>query len=342
MGILTFIPIVTLLGGSLLCYLFARVYGKPRFTGLFSLLFLISVLVQILYLYPGAERVGFSLCGTQTFLEANGLAIFLGIVAVGLAMLVAIFDVTHMKHVSSLGRYYALILLMIAGAMGVGLAGDLFNLFVFFEVMSISSYVLVCFEMEAWEPVEAAVKYAIMTCFGSLLAVTGISLIFMYTGSLNLNALPETITAIPPMIAIASALLIIVGFGVKVGVTPLHMWLPDAYQAAPSGISALLSGMTAAAGLVAMIKALAALLPTDVQFGVVLIIFGIISMFWGNLVALVQTDLKRMLAYSSIAHMGYVLTAVGLAFSYLPTAGEYALRGGFFGYIRNSQLVKSS
>jgi proton-translocating NADH-quinone oxidoreductase chain N len=339
MGILTFIPIATLLVGSLLCYLFARIYGKPRFTGLFSLLFLGSALVELLYLYPGAERVSFSLCGAQTFLEANGLAIFLGIVAVGLGMLVAIFDVTHMKNVSGLGRYYALVLLMIAGAVGIGLAGDLFNLFVFFEVMSISSYVLVCFERETWGPVEAAVKYAIMTCFGSLLAVTGISLIFMYTGSLDLNTLPGHIAATPPLIGTASVLLIIVGFGVKVGVTPLHMWLPDAYQAAPSGISALLSGMTGGAGLIAMIKALAVLLPTGVPFGVVLITFGIISMFWGNLVALVQTDLKRMLAYSSIAHTGYVLTAVGLAFNYLPATGEYALRGGFF-HILNHAVMK--
>jgi proton-translocating NADH-quinone oxidoreductase chain N len=339
MGILTFIPIVTLFGGSLLCYPFARIYGKPKFTGLFSLLFLVSALVEILYLYPGAERVSFSLCGAQTFLEANGLAIFLGIVAVGLGILVAIFDVIHMKYFSGLGRYYALILLMIAGAIGIGYAGDLFNLFVFFEVMSISSYVLVSFDAETWEPVEAAVKYAIMTCFGSLLAVTGISLIFMYTGSLNLNTLSGNITAMPPMIAIASVLFIIVGFGVKAGIIPFHMWLPDAYQAAPSGISALLSGITSGAGLVAMVKALAPLLPTGVQFGALLIIVGIISSFWGNLVALVQMDLKRMLAYSSIAHMGYVLTSVGLAFAYLPAAGEYAFRGAFF-HILNHAVMK--
>ena len=339
MNILPFVLIVTLLVGSLSCYLFGRIHPKPKFTGLFSLLFLIGALVELFEFYPGTERVTYSLWGAQTFLEANGLAVFLGVVAVGLGILVAIFDVRHTENFSGIGRYYALVLLMIAGTIGIGFAGDLFNLFVFFEVMAIPSYVLVAFEKEKRQPVEAAIKYTVMSCFGSLLALAGISVIFMYTGSLDLNTLAQGVSNMPSLVAIAAVLLIIVGFGVKVAIVPLHMWLPDAYQVAPSGISALLSGITSGAGLIAMLKALAILLPTGVHSGVVLIIFGIVGMFLGNFVALVQTDLKRMLAYSSIAHMGYILMAIGLGLNYLPVAGEFAFRGAFF-HIMNHAVMK--
>lgn len=338
MNILPFAPIITLLVGALLTYLFGRTYPKPRFTGLISILFLSIVLVELVKLYPGAECVTFSIWGAQTYLEANGLAIFIGIVAVGLGIMVSIFDVSHAAHLPSLGRYYALILLMIAGVIGIAFAGDLFNLFVFFELMAIPSYVLVAFEREKRESVEAAIKYAIMSIFGSLMALGGIAIIFMYTGSLDLNTLAQHTASMDSTMAIAATCLIVAGFGVKVAIVPLHMWLPDAYQAAPSGISALLSGITSGVAVIAMLKSLAILSPTGVSSGVVLIIFGIVSMFVGNFMALVQKDLKRMLAYSSIVQMGYVLMAIGLGLNYLAAAGEYAFTGGLF-HIMNYAVI---
>ena len=339
MNISPLAPIITLLVGALLVYVFGRTSPKPRFTGLISLLVLSIVLVQLLKLYPGAECVTFSVWGAQTYLEANGLAIFIGIVAAGLGILVSIFDVSHVAHLPGLGRYYALILLMIAGVIGIAFAGDLFNLFVFFELMAIPSYVLVAFDRERKESVEAAIKYAIMSIVGSLMALGGISIIFMYTGSLDLNTLAQHTASMGSTMAIVAAGLIIAGFGTKVAIVPLHMWLPDAYQAAPSGISALLSGITSGVAVIAMLKALAILSPTEVSSGVVLIILGIVSMFVGNFMALVQRDLKRMLAYSSIVQMGYVLMAIGLGLNYLAAAGEYAFTGGFF-HIMNHAVMK--
>jgi len=334
-----FAPIVTLLVGALVGYVFGRISPKPRYTGPLSALFLVIVLVEFLGLYPGTGQVTYSLFGSQTYLEANSLAIFLGAIAAVVGILVSLFDTSHMENSAGLGRYYALILLMIAGVVGIGLAADLFNLWVFFELMAIPSYALVAFEKERWEPVEAAIKYAVMSIFGSLMALAGISIIFMYTGSLDLNTLAQNILNLPPMMAIAAAALIIAGFGVKIGMAPLHMWLPDAYQAAPSGISALLSGVTSGAGLIALLKVGAILLPTGVYSGAILMIFGVVSMFVGNFMALVQTDLKRMLAYSSIVHAGYVLLAIGIGFLYLRDAGDYAFRGAFF-HIMNHAVMK--
>jgi proton-translocating NADH-quinone oxidoreductase chain N len=226
---------------------------------------------------------------------------------------------------------------MIAGIVGIGFAGDLFNMFVFFEVMAIPSYVLVAFEKDKWEPIEAAMKYIVMSVFGSLIALLGISIVFMYTGSLDLAVLAQLTAGMDSLKAIGAVGLIIVGFGVKAAIVPLHTWLPDAHSAAPSGISAMLSGVIIEAGLIAMIKALAVL--PGIDSGVVLIIFGIVSMFVGNFIAIVQRDLKRMLAYSSIAQMGYILLGIGLAFAYLSSGGDYGFRGGFL-HILNHAVMK--
>jgi F420H2 dehydrogenase subunit N len=337
MTISLLLPIVTLFVGALVSYLCARLLHKPKYTGFVSLAFLIASGVQISTLYPGSELVTWSIGGAHTYLQANGLAIFLGLVAVGLGALVSIFSVSSMEKYDGLGKYYGLLLIMIAGIVGIGFAGDLFNLFVFFEVMAIPSYVLVAFEKEKWEPIEAAMKYIIMSVFGSLIALLGISLIFMYTGSLDLAILAKLTTNMDSLKAIAAVGLIIIGFGVKAAIVPLHTWLPDAHSAAPSGISAMLSGVIIEAGLIIMIKVLAVI--PGVNSGVVLIIFGIVSMFVGNFIAMVQRDLKRMLAYSSIAQMGYILLGIGVAFAYLSTAGDFGLRGGFF-HILNHAVMK--
>jgi proton-translocating NADH-quinone oxidoreductase chain N len=331
------LPIATLLAGALVSYLCARLLPRPKFTGFVSLLFLIASGVQLSMLYPGSVLLTWSIGGAQTYLQANSLAIFLGLVAVGLGALVSIFSVSYMEKSEGLGRYYALLLIMIAGIVGIGFAGDLFNMFVFFEVMAIPSYVLVAFEKDKWEPIEAAMKYIVMSVFGSLIALLGISMIFMYTGSLDLAVLAQLTADMDSLKAIGAVGLIIIGFGVKAAMVPLHTWLPDAHSAAPSGISAMLSGVIIEAGLIAMIKALAVL--PGINSGVVLIIFGIVSMFVGNFMAIVQRDLKRMLAYSSIAQMGYILLGIGLAFAYLSSGGDYGFRGGFL-HILNHAVMK--
>jgi proton-translocating NADH-quinone oxidoreductase chain N len=337
MSVSPLLPIVTLLVGAIVSYLFARLLPKPKYTGFVSLIFLVISGIELFTLYPGTELITWSIGNAQTYLQANSLAIFLGLVAVGLGALVSLFSIGYMEHSDGLGRYYGLLLIMIAGIVGIGLAGDLFNLFVFFEVMAIPSYVLVAFEKEKWEPIEAAMKYIIMSVFGSLIALMGISIIFMYTGSLELATLAKLTAGMDSLKAIGAVGLIILGFGVKAAIVPLHTWLPDAHSAAPSGISAMLSGIIIESGLITMIKALAVL--PEINSGVVLIIFGIVSMFVGNFMAIVQRDLKRMLAYSSIAQMGYILLGVGLAFAYLSTGGDYGFRGGIF-HILNHAVMK--
>jgi F420H2 dehydrogenase subunit N len=352
-------PIGILLAGSPVVYLVGRASRNKALTGTVAVVALL-LSGYVMYLLtaiqpqelditlPGMEYlVGNEIVtrpveveeGSQFFaaFAANGLATFMAVTSLGLAALVAIFSIGYMER-KNIGKYYALLLLMTAGMVGIGFAGDLFNLFVFFELMSLASFALVAFE-DRWEPVEAGVKYLLLSAMGSMVALLGIVLVFAYTGTLNLAQLEgmSIATLLPGHVMLAIAALFIAGFGVKAAIVPMHTWLPDAHSAAPSGISAMLSGMVISAGLVTMIKALVVL--PAIEMKLILPALAVVTMLVGNLMAWTQKDLKRMLAYSSIAHMGYILAGVGVAFSAPALAGFEGMRGGLY-HILNHAIMK--
>lgn len=346
------LPLAILLAGSVAVYLVGRLTRNKPATGLIALALLVASGLVMYALATSPQLPGVTAeASKETTLvpliaraphlfasfELNGLAIFLAVVAMGLAAVVALFSIGYMPQ-ENIGKFYALLLMMTGGMVGIGLAADLFNLFVMFELMSLSSFILVAFERENWEPVEAGVKYLVMSALGSMVALLGIILIYTYSGSLSLAQLAHTDFIGPRReLAMAIAALFMVGFGVKAAMVPMHTWLPDAHSAAPSGISAMLSGIVISAGLITMIKALTAI--DGLQLGLVLPLFAVITMLVGNLMAWVQTDLKRMLAYSSIAHMGYILVGVGAAFAMPQVAALEGMRGGLF-HILNHAIMK--
>ena len=142
-----------------------------------------------------------------------------------------------------------------------------------------------------------------------MLVLLGIALVFASTGTLDLDEI--RMAAQPSTMLLAAGALFIIGFGVKSALVPLHTWLPDAHSQAPSGISAMLSGVVIEAGLVAMLRALGALHLVTVSWGAAAAGFGAINMLVGNLMALRQTQVKRLLAFSSLSHMGYMLLGFG-------------------------------
>ncbi len=233
-------------------------------------------------------------------------------------------------------KYYALLLLMSAGVLGIGLAQDLFNMYVFFELMSVSAFPLVAFHTGRWGPVRAGIRFAVMSAVGSVTALLGISYIFLYAGTLELAGIGPALEAVPPgtakgIILIAGGLLV-AGFGVKAALVPFHTWLPDAHSEAPSGISAMLSGVVIQAGLIVLVKALMPLsgMETRFTFGLVLAVIAVLTMCTGNLLALRQSDIKRMLACSSIAHMGYILLAFAFGVGLSGTGSELGFVGGLY------------
>jgi proton-translocating NADH-quinone oxidoreductase chain N len=274
-----------------------------------------------------------------SYLRGDALGVFLATVALGLAALVTIYSMRYM-HKIGIGKFYALLLLMTTGIVGVGFASDLFSLYVLFEAMSIASFVLVAFERDEWEPIEAGIKYLTISTAGSLMALLGISMVYMYTNSLDLAIIPALLidrVGTPELLAITA--LLVVGFGVKAALVPMHTWLPDAHSAAPSGISAMLSGIVIQAGLIAMVKSLIAVRAFD--SGLLLPIMAVVTMFVGNLMALRQTDIKRLLAYSSVAQMGYIFMGVGLALGFPTVEGASfdGMRGALY-HILNHAIMK--
>jgi proton-translocating NADH-quinone oxidoreductase chain N len=224
-----------------------------------------------------------------------------------------------------------------AGTMvGLGCANDLFNLWVWFEAMAVTSFLLVAFYREQRGALEAGVKYLVQSAVGSALVLIGIAFVFAQTGTLDLQQVLAAAARPTPPPLLAAGALFLIGFGVKTALVPLHTWLPDAHSQAPSGISAMLSGIVIEAGLVAMLRSLGCLAPVGATWGAMLLAFGALNMVVGNLMALRQTQVKRMFAYSSVSHMGYMLIGFGVAVGYGITNGA---AGGFF-HLMNHAVMK--
>jgi proton-translocating NADH-quinone oxidoreductase chain N len=269
-------------------------------------------------------------------LRMDGVGLVVAGTVLVLTFLVSIFSVPYMRGEDGEEKYYALLVSMAATMVGLGCANDLFNLWVWFEAMAVTSFLLVAFYREQRGALEAGVKYLVQSAVGSAFVLIGIAFVFAQTGTLDLQqVLASAARPTPPQLLAAGALFLI-GFGVKTALVPLHTWLPDAHSQAPSGISAMLSGVVIEAGLIAMLRSLGCLAPASTTWGAMILAFGALNMIVGNLMALRQTQVKRMFAYSSVSHIGYMLVGFGVAVGYGVANGA---AGGFF-HLLNHALMK--
>jgi proton-translocating NADH-quinone oxidoreductase chain N len=267
-------------------------------------------------------------------LRCDGLSLLLAALTLALGTLVLIYSGPYLRGEPGQEKYYASLLALLGVMMGLGCAGDLFNLWVWFEAMAVSSFLLVMFYHEQGDALEAGLKYLAQSAVGSALVLFGVALVLAQTGTLDLLAIQAA--AMPSGTLLAAGALFVIGFGVKVALVPLHTWLPDAHSQAPSGISAMLSGVVIEAGLVALLRALAALAGISTAWGELLMVFGALNMAAGNLLALRQTQVKRLLAYSSLSHVGYMLVGLGIALHVHDVTGA---EGGLF-HLLNHGLMK--
>jgi proton-translocating NADH-quinone oxidoreductase chain N len=196
---------------------------------------------------------------------------------------------------------------------------------------------LVAYHSDRGASLEAGVKYLVQNSVGSMLVLLGIGLVFSQTGTLNLSELKTLIAAgaVQRLPLLAAGALFCIGFGVKIAIVPMHTWLPDAHSQAPSGISAMLSGVVIETGLVALLRSLAVLVDTSAGWGTVLLVFGAVNMLAGNLLALRQTQVKRLLAFSSLSHVGYMLLGLGFAISFGQADGA---QGGAFHLLTHAAM----
>lgn len=266
-------------------------------------------------------------------------------------LLAIIFSLTYLSHEKHHTRYHVFMLFTLAGCLGVFLTGDFLSLFVFFELMSLASYLLVV-HVQTPEAMKAGRLYLYLGVFGGLCLLSGIFLLFHLTGTLEILPLLEKLATLEKRYLIAG--LFITGFGIKAGMVPLHIWLPQAHPVAPSPASALLSGIMIKAGAYGIIRVVNILYaPAAVdssrlweiapggpgELGWMIIWLGTITMFTAALIALFQSNAKRILAYSSISQMGYILMGIGTA-AYLGSGGAIGFAGFSF-HILNHAFFKA-
>jgi formate hydrogenlyase subunit 3/multisubunit Na+/H+ antiporter MnhD subunit len=249
------------------------------------------------------------------WLSADGVSFLLSAMVLSLGTFVVLFSGPYIAGEVGEEKYYAMLLAIVGIMVGLGSARDLFNLWMWFEAMAVSSYLLVAFYREHPTSLEAGMKYLVQSAVGSVLVLLGIALVLGNVGTLDMDQIRSAVVsaASAPLALLLAGALFVIGFGVKVAFVPLHTWLPDAHSQAPSGISAMLSGVVIEAGLIAMLRALSTLGGFSISWGALLLAFGALNMFFGNLMALRQTQIKRMLAYSSLSHIGYILIGLGIA-----------------------------
>jgi NADH-quinone oxidoreductase subunit N len=214
------------------------------------------------------------------------------------------------------GEYYALLLSAAAGMAFFVAASNLMTLFLGLEWFSISLYILCAVAVAHLPSLEAGLKYLIVGSFGSAILLFGSAFVYGATGSLGFAEIAAGADEADRLFFVAGLALIIVGLAFKTSAAPFHMWTPDVYQGAPTPVTAFMSAATKVAALILTVRLLVTAFPQEEElWTIALAVIACISLAWGNIAALVQTDIKRLLAYSSISHAGFLLIpiAVGTA-----------------------------
>jgi NADH-quinone oxidoreductase subunit N len=215
-------------------------------------------------------------------------------------------------------EFHALLLSAATGAVVMSSANDLIVVFLSLEALSIGLYVLAAMQLMRIRSLEAAIKYFVLGAFSSAFFLYGIALVYGATGTTNLVAIRQFLTTTPLLpdseILLIGFALLLVGLGFKVAAAPFHVWAPDVYQGAPSPVSGYMASVAKAAGFAALIRIfVVAFQGYAVDWSPLVGVLAVLTLIAGTVTAVVQTDVKRMLAYSSIAHAGYVLVAVQTA-----------------------------
>ncbi len=299
----------------------------------------LTVFVLILSLYPDVSRgtVVFSLprfIGLGLHFRVDFLGFIFAALSSFIWFLATFYSSEYMRHEQARTRYYVFLLFSLGGCLGVFLTADFFSLFLFFEAMTLFSYALVVHN-QSKEAMAAGRNYLYMGIFGGLCLLGGMIILYSQTGTLTISPGLEaagTLGALRYMLAI----LFFIGFGIKAGAVPLHIWLPQAHPVAPTPASALLSGIMIKTGAYGIIRVFNMLFtPQDGasplweitgEFGYAIIWIGMLTMSVAAVLALSQSHAKRVLAYSSVSQMGYILMGIGAA-AYLGYEGAMGFAG---------------
>jgi NADH-quinone oxidoreductase subunit N len=303
------LPVMIVVGWALLLLVVDLWIPKNR-KGITALLAVVGMAIALGFVLAAS---GSTILGWNNMVVLDGFSSFLQVIFLvsGMAAVALAYDYIQRMQINH-GEFYVLMMFSMAGMMLMSQAYNLLMVFVALELLSIPLYVLVGFARTKLESEEASLKYFLLGAFASGFVLYGTSLVFGATSHLDFVGIAAVVkagNANTVLFLIGSALLL-VGFGFKVAAVPFQMWTPDVYQGAPTPITAFMSVAVKAAGFAALMRVFLVLFPGfSAQLTPILWVMAALTMIVGNVVALAQNNIKRMLAYSAIAHAGYLLMA---------------------------------
>ncbi|WOF16365.1 NADH:ubiquinone oxidoreductase [Methanoplanus sp. FWC-SCC4] len=275
----------------------------------------------------------------------DAMSVFMAISACIVGFAVSLYSITASKKMSGKDSFFALLLLMQVGILGMVCTGDMFNFFVFLEINSLAGAALVASRIDMGVAVEAGLKYAVLSTLGGLLVLFSVGLFYGQYDALNIAVIAQNMQF--GMLDKVALVLLLVALAMKSGAVPMHFWTPDAYSMAPSGITAFLV-VASQASLYGLFRVLFTLYNVTLDYvttGWVIIILGVLSMFIGVTMAIPQKDVKRLMSYHAVSQTGYMLLGVGVGLAVLGDEtmmnafGMTAMQGGLF-HIINHAMYK--
>jgi multicomponent Na+:H+ antiporter subunit D len=273
--------------------------------------------------------------------EVDAFSAFMATITVTIAFVVALYSWKFMEEETGLSKYYTLLLLVTTGMLGMELTGDLFNFFVFLEITSIAAAALVAYRVGKAEAVEAGFKYIMVSAIGALFVLFAIALLYGQYNALNMGVIGQ---ALQYTFLDKIALVVLIGaLAMKAGLVPMHMWLPDSYGSASATVSVVLVTATLASfygvlrivftvfGDVMFTQSATAGFSPNAMYGGLLIALSLLTIFVGVIMALIQTNIKRLIAFTALAEVGYLFLAIGTGLITMDTTvGQLAMTGGVF------------
>ncbi len=274
-------------------------------------------------------------CGLGMRFAADGFGVILAVLTSAIWLVTTLFSKEYMAGERNRNRYYLFVFLTLGATMGIFLSADLFTTFIFFEIMSFTSFVLVIHEEDDFT-IRSAKTYLAVAVIGGLVTLMGLFMMYQLTGTLNMNELSVFMQTQPDKAKFYGiGVLILFGFGAKAGLFPLHIWLPNAYTVAPAPSSALLSCLLTKTGVFGTIVVSCKLFLHDAKWGGLILILGIITMVMGAVLAVFSVNLKRTLACSSMSQIGFIIIAIGMQ-GLLGEHNALAASGTFLHFINHS------
>ncbi|MBU3189292.1 complex I subunit 5 family protein [Clostridium bowmanii] len=299
--------------GSFIGYTIGK--SNEKYRDIFNIVMtaIVFLVTTILYKYVVVQPIEISIpnvMGTGLHLKLDMFRYVFVCLTTMIWFLTTLYSTQYLINHKNRNRYYLFFMLTLASTIGIFISENFLNLFTFFEIMSFTSYALIINDEDDYSH-NAGNTYIIMAVTGGLILLMGLFLLYNSTQTLDISELRVKVSILGN-IKYLIVTLIIIGFGVKAGMVPLHIWLPKAYPAAPTPATVVLSAVLAKTGIFGIILTIEVIMSGDFIISIIILVIGFLNMFIGGILAMMQRNVKRILAYSSMSQIGYILVGIGL------------------------------